>query len=345
VRGQVLRALDEVRRGLQRLHGLPAQRLYAVRARLILYEGYLLTMRLQPQAGCTLLRSGLAEARACRDISVLIGHCALAGLHGREGHFAEAFAELAEAERLMHIWDVPPVYYLAMITLAKCEIWLVQGRVDLAQAWLERLGQTYGEQAAASPEFHPQLSLHIALQQAVLEQVQQHLGAAEQRLRRLAEHGQATGGHLLSAHALGQLIGLLLDSGLAEEAGRLFPHALQAAAGGALQPFARLLASHPRWLAHQLAQSPAGDTREALQALLPCSAAIEYAAAPGELLSGRELAVLRLIAEGCSNQQISEQLFISLHTVKTHASHINSKLGVERRTQAVARAKDLGLLV
>jgi LuxR family maltose regulon positive regulatory protein len=43
--------------------------------------------------------------------------------------------------------------------------------------------------------------------------------------------------------------------------------------------------------------------------------------------------------QGCSNQEISEQLFISLHTVKTHASHINSKLGVERRTQAVARAK------
>jgi LuxR family maltose regulon positive regulatory protein len=63
-----------------------------------------------------------------------------------------------------------------------------------------------------------------------------------------------------------------------------------------------------------------------------------------EQLSSRELAVLRLIAQGCSNQEISEQLFISLHTVKTHASHINSKLGVERRTQAVARAKELGLL-
>jgi LuxR family maltose regulon positive regulatory protein len=344
-RGQVLRALDEVRCGLQRLHGLPAQRLYAVRARLTLYEGYLLTVRLQPDAGWALLRSGLAEARNCRDISVLIGHCAIAGLLGREGRFAEAFAELAEAERLMHIWDVPPIYYLAMITLVKCEIWLLQGRIDLAEGWLLRLGQTYGDQAAASPEFHPQLSLHIALQQAVLEQSQQRLGAAEQRLRRLAEQGQATGGHLLSAHALGQLIALLLDSGQASEACRLFPHALQAAAGGALQPFARLLAAHPRWLAQQLAQSPPGDTREALQALLPCNAAVDGLGTPAELLSGRELSVLRLIADGCSNQQISEQLFISLHTVKTHASHINSKLGVERRTQAVARAKDLGLLV
>ena len=56
------------------------------------------------------------------------------------------------------------------------------------------------------------------------------------------------------------------------------------------------------------------------------------------------LAVLQLIAQGCSNQEISDSLFISLHTVKTHARHINSKLGVERRTQAVARAKGLGLL-
>ena len=63
-----------------------------------------------------------------------------------------------------------------------------------------------------------------------------------------------------------------------------------------------------------------------------------------EALSSRELAVLQLIAQGCSNQEISERLFISLNTVKTHARHINSKLDVERRTQAVARAKALGLL-
>ncbi|MBU2323462.1 MAG: LuxR C-terminal-related transcriptional regulator, partial [Gammaproteobacteria bacterium] len=62
------------------------------------------------------------------------------------------------------------------------------------------------------------------------------------------------------------------------------------------------------------------------------------------LLSGRELAVLRLIAQGCSNLEIAEQLFISLHTVKTHARRINGKLGVSRRTQAVAQAKARGLL-
>ena len=61
-------------------------------------------------------------------------------------------------------------------------------------------------------------------------------------------------------------------------------------------------------------------------------------------LSQRELEVLQLIALGNSNLEIADRLFISLHTVKTHARRIHSKLGVERRTQAVAKAKTLGLM-
>ncbi|MNF16594.1 Transcriptional regulatory protein DegU [compost metagenome] len=54
--------------------------------------------------------------------------------------------------------------------------------------------------------------------------------------------------------------------------------------------------------------------------------------------------MLELIAQGCSNREIAERLRISLHTVKTHARRINVKLGLERRTQAVARAKAEGWL-
>ncbi|MNO59576.1 Serine/threonine-protein kinase PknK [compost metagenome] len=342
-RGEVLRALDEVRQGLQRLQGLSSQRLYAVRARLTLYEGYLLVSRLQPAQGRARLRAGLGEARACRDISVLIGHCVIATLDGREGHFAEAFAELAEAERLMHIWDVPPIFYLAMITLVKCELWLAQGRIDLAESWLLRLGQTYGgEQPAAAPEFHPLLALHIELQQALLERSQQHTEQAEQRLSGLVERGMASGGMLLSVSALCQWIVLLLGQGREAEAAKLLPKALEAAQGGVLQPFQRLLEDHPQWLREHLATGPNGQAQGELLARLPELPVVTGGS--GEALSSRELAVLELIAQGCSNQQISERLFISLHTVKTHASHINSKLGVERRTQAVAKAKALGVL-
>ncbi|MEC6746793.1 MAG: LuxR C-terminal-related transcriptional regulator [Pseudomonas qingdaonensis] len=344
-RGEVLRSMEEVRHGLQRLQGLSAQRLYAARARLALYEGYLLVAGLQPQEGRARLRAGLVEARACRDISVLIGHCVLATLDGREGRFTEAFCELAEAERLMHIWDVPPVFYLAMITLVKCELWLAQGRMDLAESWLLRLGQTYGgERAAAAPEFHPLLPLHIELQQALLEQAQGRTAQAAQRLQALTEHGRSNGGQLLGTTAVCQHIGLLLASGASEAAVVLLPQALEAAQGGVLQPFQRLLEDHPEWMREQLLAQPAGPVQARLLSLLPV---VDTPPAPGagtEALSAREMSVLKLIALGCSNQQISEQLFISLHTVKTHASHINSKLGVERRTQAVARAKALGLL-
>ncbi|HWD30748.1 MAG TPA: LuxR C-terminal-related transcriptional regulator [Pseudomonas sp.] len=61
-------------------------------------------------------------------------------------------------------------------------------------------------------------------------------------------------------------------------------------------------------------------------------------------LTSREYSVLQLVAHGLSNQEISEQLFISLNTVKAHTVKINHKLGVKRRTQAVMRAKSLGML-
>ncbi|MOA48956.1 Transcriptional regulatory protein LiaR [compost metagenome] len=62
------------------------------------------------------------------------------------------------------------------------------------------------------------------------------------------------------------------------------------------------------------------------------------------LLSRRELSVLQMIAQGLSNHEIAERLYISLHTVKSHAQRINVKLGVSRRTQAIVRAKELGLV-
>ena len=57
-------------------------------------------------------------------------------------------------------------------------------------------------------------------------------------------------------------------------------------------------------------------------------------------LSAREHEVLGLIAKGYSNQSIADQLFISLHTVKTHARKINAKLGAKSRTQAIVKAQE-----
>jgi predicted ATPase/class 3 adenylate cyclase/DNA-binding CsgD family transcriptional regulator len=63
-----------------------------------------------------------------------------------------------------------------------------------------------------------------------------------------------------------------------------------------------------------------------------------------EPLSAREIQVLHLLAEGLSNREIAQRLYLSPNTVRVHTFHIYGKLGVNNRTQAVARARMLGLL-
>lgn len=58
----------------------------------------------------------------------------------------------------------------------------------------------------------------------------------------------------------------------------------------------------------------------------------------------RELEILALIANGMSNREIAEKLFVSENTVKTHSSRLFDKLGAKRRTQAVQMGKELGLI-
>lgn len=58
----------------------------------------------------------------------------------------------------------------------------------------------------------------------------------------------------------------------------------------------------------------------------------------------RELEILELIAQGLSNREIAEKLFVSENTVKTHSSRLFDKLGAKRRTQAVQIGKDMGLI-
>jgi LuxR family maltose regulon positive regulatory protein len=63
-----------------------------------------------------------------------------------------------------------------------------------------------------------------------------------------------------------------------------------------------------------------------------------------EPLSEREIEVLDLIAKGLTNQVIADRLVLSLHTVKAHTRNIYGKLDVHNRTQAVDRARTLGIL-
>jgi LuxR family maltose regulon positive regulatory protein len=93
-----------------------------------------------------------------------------------------------------------------------------------------------------------------------------------------------------------------------------------------------------------------GEPMRALLAQLPADAvppgSRAAVAPPGmaEPLTGRELEVLRLLAAGSSNQEIARELFVALDTVKKHVTHVLGKLGAANRTEAAARARQLGLI-
>lgn len=61
-------------------------------------------------------------------------------------------------------------------------------------------------------------------------------------------------------------------------------------------------------------------------------------------LSKREVEVLQLMADGLSNQEISDRLFVSLNTIKTHSAKLFEKMEVKRRTQAIEMAKRLSII-
>lgn len=90
--------------------------------------------------------------------------------------------------------------------------------------------------------------------------------------------------------------------------------------------------SYLKWLLKEMSDGPIIASHQ--------SAAHSHA----DLLSEREIEVLRLIAAGLSNREISERLFLALDTVKGHNRRIFAKLGVQRRTEAIAHARELGLL-
>ena len=108
-------------------------------------------------------------------------------------------------------------------------------------------------------------------------------------------------------------------------------------------PIARLLRTYQGYAAVY------GNSAGYLDRLLAAYAEATPVAPPNtpllaEPLSDREIEVLRCIAAGYKNQEIADELFVSLNTVRYHTKNLYGKLGVNKRTQAVAKAQELGLI-
>lgn len=251
--------------------------------------------------------------------------------------------------------------FLARLTLAR-------GRVDEAAAML---AQTY--QTARQKNFVLRIPEVVAAQVPVLLRLGRHDEALHLAQSHALPLGEAQARLALGdgTAALALLDGLYAQAeagGWADEWLNLMAwqtialHALgerdhavrrlsEALALAEPEGFIRLFVDKGQPMAQLLAEAAARGTRPDYVAKLLAAFDVEPRAGDAqstqplvEPLSQREMEVLRLIAQGLSNQEIAEWLFLALDTVKGHNRRIFDKLGVSRRTEAVARARTLGLL-
>jgi NarL family two-component system response regulator LiaR len=109
---------------------------------------------------------------------------------------------------------------------------------------------------------------------------------------------------------------------------------------------AALFAGLGIWLGLKLTRTRETVVVREVQVPVPAGAPFQRNEAKREELgiTARELEIMEAIAAGLSNREIAERLFVSENTVKTHAARLFDKLSARRRTQAVQRAKEAGLI-
>ncbi|QHD08990.1 LuxR C-terminal-related transcriptional regulator [Pseudomonas sp. R76] len=310
---------------------LVRQRLKAgpLAGRIALRRGHLALRQGQDSLAAECFEAGLTMCLHSQDKRVLYGFLGLALLAANRGDYAQAFIQLREAERLMQQRHVPDTVYRAVLLLVSGHFWLQQGRAELTLEAVRRVlrhfrGPCAKQAPPATLELIPRLEYLLVLAEV-------KLGCAEQpieRLKALLDTTRQRGMLCLETElqlVLGEVAWQLGDPALARSA---LQAGLELAGRCQVQQAIRELRLRSPGLLSELG----------LEAQMSSTGVVENP------LSQRELEVLQLIALGNSNLEIADRLFISLHTVKTHARRIHSKLGVERRTQAVAKAKMLGLM-
>jgi LuxR family maltose regulon positive regulatory protein len=227
------------------------------------------------------------------------------------------------------------VYRIPEVAAAQVPALLRQGHLaaaaHLAQTHDLPLGQARVHLAAGDP------SAALAVLEPLRRQMEAR-GWEDERLKvmvlqALALHAQGEPDQAM--RALGDALALAEPGGFIRiflDEGRPMAQLLAAAGPRGLRPTytGRLLAAFA-------AEKPGGAGDPPRRSVPPAPPLMEP-------LSGRELEVLRLIAQGLSNREISARLFLALDTVKGHNQKIFGKLQVQRRTEAVARARELGLL-
>jgi len=228
------------------------------------------------------------------------------------------------------------------VTAWQVRLWLATGTIGLASQWAEEYYQTSSETLSYVTE-----AKDIVLARTWI--AQGNCAMATRLLQRLFVNAEAGGRtsrmieiRLLQARAL-------YEVDYTSSALKRIQHAIELAEYGG---FVRIFVDEGRHILPLLHEAfRANLSPEYTGQILAAFANKESVLTPQvpstdgvDLLSERELEVLRLIAQGYTNQQAANELFLTRNTVKVHTRNIYDKLGVHSRTEAVAKARTLGLL-
>jgi LuxR family transcriptional regulator, maltose regulon positive regulatory protein len=295
----------------------------------------------------------------CRQLAftqpLATGLAVLARTRQAQGDAAGALRMIGQAERVQQSPQVVALFN--PVPLWRARLLLARGEVAEAARWAEERGLRPDDQPS-----YPREGEYLVLARVLLAQRQ-----PDRALRLLAWlHTQAAAqGRMGSLIEVRVLQALALDA-MGDQAGALAALAEALALAGP-EGYVRVFVDEGAPMARLLGRLAAAQRsgRVALPAVVPphyldrlgrafqpgrprlapqTNSAAGEVAGLAEPLSDRELQVLALLAAGRSNQQIADELVVVLDTAKKHVGHILDKLGAANRTQAVARARALGLL-
>jgi LuxR family maltose regulon positive regulatory protein len=269
---------------------------------------------------------------------LVTGYVTLARVKHVRGDLGSAMQTINEAGRVAEKSGVDQL--IALVGLHRARLDLAAGDAASAMKWAQRSGL-----AAADAIRYPREDEYLTLARILVEQSRRSsatgaLDSVAQLLSRLLAAAEKSGRQ-------GSVIEILLLQALSRPQDGLTPlrRALSLAEP---EGYARLFVDEgPPMADLLLSAAQQGQHFDYISRLLKIFRADTPSAGATQLadpLTGRELEVLRLLAVGRTNQEIADQLVVSLSTVKTHITRIYDKLDAGNRMQAVARAREWGLL-
>lgn len=288
------------------------------------------------------LSRGLERAELGSDVRAMIAGYLLAGrLKLTEGNNLAASDYLERARPLVENASFPE--WTSRLERFQLELWLAQGRLRAAVNWAEKILQSGTLEAQSENEAARLAVARVLIVKGDVPTLERSLAL----LRSLLTAAEAEGRGSVAVEGLALQALAHWRRGEQVIAMTSLEHALRLAEPeGYLRLFVDLGVLMARLLQEANSKRVMPDYVETILAAFAgdlISTSPTHNALP-EPLTSREQQALKLIAAGLTNREIAEQLVISPETVKKHVANISAKLGVSNRTEAAARARELGLL-